>query len=93
MAEGSRRASEVWTTWLPTCQTPQTTAEEIGKALLDMTVLETASRDELRAGLEPIVAGYQSWLNEQQRRAEVLPAHLRNEGMDAVSEARKFRVS
>ncbi|MGH3973585.1 MAG: hypothetical protein ACRDS9_09685 [Pseudonocardiaceae bacterium] len=29
VAKDARRASEVYTTWLPTCQTPQTTAEEI----------------------------------------------------------------
>jgi hypothetical protein len=28
--KGARQARAVWTTWLPTCQTPQTTAEEIG---------------------------------------------------------------
>ncbi|MEV5710257.1 DISARM system helicase DrmA [Actinoallomurus sp. NPDC052274] len=91
VAEGARRASAVWTTWLPTCQTPQTTAEEIGEALLDMKALETASQDELRAGLETIVIGYQSWLDGQQRQAEELPAHLREEGLDAVSEARKVQ--
>lgn len=89
VAEGARRASEVWTTWLPTGQTPQTTAEEIGKALLDMTVLVTASPAQLRAGLEPIVTGYAAWLDDQQRQAEALPEHLRGEGLDAVSEARQ----
>jgi hypothetical protein len=89
VAEGARRASEVWTTWLPTCQTPQTTAEEIDEALLDMKALAAASPERLRAGLEPIVTGYQSWLDGQERRAEALPAHLRNEGIDAVKEARK----
>jgi hypothetical protein len=91
VTEDARRASAVWTTWLPTCQTPQTTAEEIGTALLDMTKLETASPDALRAGLEPIVAGYAAWLDGQQQLAEALPAHLRDEGLDAVSEARKVQ--
>ncbi|MGH3786675.1 MAG: hypothetical protein ACRDRG_09025 [Pseudonocardiaceae bacterium] len=53
VAKDARRATEVYTTWLPTCQTPQTTAEEISTALLDMTALGTASPDELRAGLAP----------------------------------------
>ncbi len=60
VVKDARRASEVYTTWLPTCQTPQTTAEEISTASLDMTALEKASPDKLRAGLTPIVADYQS---------------------------------
>ncbi|HUY52759.1 MAG TPA: hypothetical protein VMV92_44845 [Streptosporangiaceae bacterium] len=91
VADGARRASEVWTTWLPTCQTAQTTAEEIGAALLDMKALEAASPEQLRAGLEPIVRGYAAWLDDEQRRAEMLPDHLRDEGLDAVSEARKVQ--
>ncbi|PZS32122.1 MAG: helicase [Pseudonocardiales bacterium] len=89
VVKDARRASEVYTTWLPTCQTPQTTAEEIGAALLDMTALGTASPDALRAGLAPIVAGYKSWLDGQRQQADALPEHLRGEGQDAVSEARK----
>ena len=64
---GSRRASAVWTTWLPTVETPQTTAEEISDALLDMTVLAEASVDELRAGLTPIVDGYAEWLEGEKK--------------------------
>ncbi|MGH3815984.1 MAG: hypothetical protein ACRDUV_26640, partial [Pseudonocardiaceae bacterium] len=60
-------------------------------ALLDMTALETASPDELRAGLAPIVAGYRSWLDGQRQQADALPEHLRGEGQDAVSEARKVQ--
>jgi hypothetical protein len=89
VADGVRRAAKVWTTWLPTCQTPQTTAEEVGAALLDMTALATASRDELEAGLQPIVTGYRDWLDGQQQRAAALPEHLRGEAQDAVDEARK----
>lgn len=91
VADGARRASSVWTTWLPTCETPQTTAEEIGEALLDMKALQKASLDELRTGLSPIVAGYKSWLDGQQMKADTLPEHLRDEGQDAVSEARKVQ--
>ena len=91
VADGARRASEVWTTWLPTCQTPQTTAEEIGAALLNMKELEAADSEQLRTGLEPIVNGYAAWLDGEQRRAEALPEHLRDEGLDAVSEARKVQ--
>ncbi|MFI6457190.1 DISARM system helicase DrmA [Streptosporangium amethystogenes] len=95
----ARRASEVWTTWLPTCETPQAIAEEVGKALLSMEELAAACAkalatdgvDELRAGLEPIVRGYAGWLDCKQQQAEKLPAHLRSEGLDAVSEARKVQ--
>ncbi len=88
-SEQTRRASAVWTTWLPTVQTPQTTAEEIGAALLDMRALEIASRDELRVGLEPIVAGYRTWLAKQFTRAEALPEHLREDGVELVREAQQ----
>jgi hypothetical protein len=81
----------VWTTWLPTVQTPQTTAEEIGEALLDMTKLATADVDQLRAGLTPIVIEYADWLDGQQKLAGELPMQLRSEGLDAVSEARKVQ--
>lgn len=89
VAEGARRASKVWTTWLPTCETPQTQAEEIQAALLDMTKLATATPEELRAGLEPIVRGYADWLDGEDRRAAELPAHLRDEAHEAVAEARR----
>ncbi|MET8208355.1 DISARM system helicase DrmA [Streptomyces sp. NPDC005373] len=88
-AGGTRRASKVRTTWLPVSETPQTKAEEIGSALLDMRRLQQAAPDELRAGLEPIVAGYGAWLDGEEKRAEALPPHLRSEGLDAVAEARR----
>lgn len=89
--EGARRASEVWTTWLPVSETPQTAAEEIGAALLDMRKLQVASTDDLRSGLEPIVAGYTAWLDDEQQRAEALPDHLRSEGLEAVGDARRVQ--
>jgi hypothetical protein len=85
---GSRRATAVWTTWLPTCETPQVTAEEVN-ALLDMEKLARATPHELRAGLTPIVTEYGTWLDGREQQARELPAHLRGEGLDAVSEARK----
>lgn len=89
VASNARRASKVWTTWLPVCETPQTTAEEIGAALLDMRELATATPETLRAGLVPIIHEYAAWLDDQERRAMLLPAHLRKEGLDAVREAWK----
>lgn len=88
-APGTRRATSVWTTWLPTVETPQTTAEEVAAALLDMERLAVAGRDELEAGLAPIVAGYTAWLDSEQQCADALLEHLRAEAHDAVTEARK----
>ena len=88
LADGARRATEVWTTWLPTCETPQVTAEEID-ALLDMRKLATASPTELRDGLRPIVERYEEWLDAEEAKARQLPAHLQEAGLEAVSEARK----
>jgi hypothetical protein len=88
LADGERRAAKVWTTWLPTCETPQVTAEEID-ALLDMRRLAAASPTELRDGLAPIVERYEEWLDAEEAKAQQLPAHLREEGLEAVSEARK----
>ena len=88
VAEGARRASKVWTTWLPVSETPQVAAEEVD-ALLDMRKLAAASPDELRAGLSPIVEKYEEWLKGEETRASQLPDHLRDEGLDAVNEARK----
>ena len=90
VAEGARRASKVWTTWLPVSETPQVAAEEVD-ALLDMRKLAAASLDELRAGLAPIVEKYEEWLKGEETRASQLPDHLRDEGLDAVNEARKVQ--
>ena len=90
VADGARRASKVWTTWLPTCETPQVAAEEID-ALLDMRELAKASPEQLRDGLSPIVDRYGEWLDGEEARAQALPEHLRGEGLDAVSEARKVQ--
>jgi Helicase conserved C-terminal domain len=87
----SRRVGQIWTTWLPVSETPQVAADEIGEALLDMRKLAAASADELRAGLTPIAEQYGSWLNGEQARANQLPDHLRDEGLDAVNEARKVQ--
>ena len=72
-------------------ETPQVAADEIGEALLDMRELAAASEDELRAGLTPIAEKYGSWLDGEEARANQLPDHLRDEGLDAVNEARKVQ--
>lgn len=89
---GARRATKVWTTWLPTSETPQTTAEEIETATLDMTVLAKADTDALRAGLEPIVTGYATWLDAQEAEATALPTHLQEDAAELVDEARDIQA-
>ncbi len=73
---GARRATEVSTTWLPIGETPQTRARSVTGALLSMDTLAVATADELRVGLEPLVAGYGAWLAEQEAAAKSLPEHL-----------------
>jgi hypothetical protein len=84
----ARRAKRVWTTWLPVSETPQTDAPEVPGVLQDMTVLAKAGPDALDSGLRPIVAGYADWLEQRKNQAEGLPAHLRDEALDAVEDAR-----
>jgi len=89
VAEGERRATKVWTTWLPVSETPQTQARSNEAVITDMRSLAEASAEELRAGLEPITDGYRAWLDAREAEAKALPAHLRQEGLDAVTEARR----
>ena len=62
---GARRATAVWTTWLPVAETPQTQARSVEDALLSMDGLATASPEELQNGLEPLISGYGDWLDGQ----------------------------
>lgn len=75
---GSRRATAVWTTWLPLAETPQTQARSVDNALLSMGGLAEASSEALRTGLEPLISGYGQWIDEQRATAEQLPEHLRS---------------
>jgi len=54
-----------------------------------MDTLATATADELRDGLEPLVAGYGAWLDGQQAAAAELPEHLRATADLALREARR----
>jgi len=85
----TRRATEVSTTWLPIGETPQTRARSVTGALLTMDALSTASPAELQAGLEPLVSGYGTWLDEQGTAAAALPAHLRETAEEVLWEARQ----
>lgn len=85
----SRRASAVWTTWLPVAETPRTQAREVKGALLAMDTLATATAEQLRSGLEPLIAGYGEWLDQQQTAAAELPEHLQETAELALYDARR----
>lgn len=87
--DGARQATKVWTTWVPTSETPQTQAIADSAVITDMRKLASASIAELRAGLEPITAGYEKWLTDREAEATGLPEHLRSIGLEAVVEARR----
>ncbi len=88
-SDGSRRASEVSTTWLPIGETPQTRARTVAGALLSMDALAKGSSEELRAGLQPLISGYAAWLDEQDAAARGLPAHLQEPAEVMLWEARQ----
>lgn len=86
---GSRRASSVQTTWLPVAETPQTQARSVPNAMLSMDALASASADEFRAGLAPLVEGYAAWIDAQTKQAAALPGHLQETAEVALWEARE----
>lgn len=86
---GSRRASAVWTRWLPIAETPQTRARPVENALLSMDKLSRVTTEELRNGLQPLVTGYGAWLDGQQTAAAELPEHLRETADLVLWEARQ----
>jgi hypothetical protein len=86
---GARRATEVWTTWLPVAETPQTQARSVDGALLGMDALARATPQQVRDGLTPLIDGYQAWLEGEAAKATELPTHLRDTADDVVEEARK----
>ena len=86
--ENSRRAVSVRTTWLPTADIPQTIAQNVEGAELDMTALAVMGPEELRKALTPISDGYRSWLDEQEASIAALPEHLRKTARGTVQLAR-----
>ncbi|WP_234399339.1 DISARM system helicase DrmA [Psychromicrobium lacuslunae] len=87
--KGSRRATSVSTSWLPYAETPQTRAGVVEGATLSMKELASASAEELRDGLTPLISGYGAWLERQRGNAAELPAHLRETADDALWEAQR----
>lgn len=54
-----------------------------------MDALAHVTPDQLRTGLQPLIAGYGSWLDEQASAAAQLPAHLRPTADEALHAARQ----
>lgn len=75
-----RRATAVRTTWLPTAEVPQTQAPEVKDAVLSMRTLMDASPAQLKAGLQPLVDGYSTWLIEREEDNSQLPEWLQEQG-------------
>jgi hypothetical protein len=87
--KGSRRATEVSTTWVPTAESPQTLAGSVEGALLGMDALSTADVETIQAGLAPLVDGYGAWLDAQEAEAKSLPSWLAETAELALWEARQ----
>ena len=85
---GARRADKVWTTWLPTGETPQTRARDDDAVTTDMRALAAAGAEQLHAALAPIATGYAGWLDDQLATAATLPDHLREVADEAIEDAR-----
>lgn len=79
-ADNLRRATAVRTTWLPTAEIPQTEAPAVPGVVLSMRELMEADPTQLKAGMQPLVAAYESWLKTQSAKNAALPEHLRKEG-------------
>lgn len=91
VAAQARRATAVWTTWLPTSETSQTRPGRVAEALLSMDDLSEASISQLRSGLAPLVDGYAAWLAEQGLRALGLPDHLQEVTADVLHDANRVQ--
>ena len=84
----ARRASRVWTTWLPKAETPPTEPLDDPAVTTDMRALADAGPDQLRAGLTPIADGYADWITKRAAEAATLPQHLRGDADEAIAQAR-----
>lgn len=79
-ATDPRRATAVRTTWLPTAEVPQTQAPAVEGAVLSMRALMDATPAELKAGLQPLIDGYATWLKEREDDNAKLPEWLQEQG-------------
>jgi hypothetical protein len=92
--DGERRAHLLRTMWLPVFDVPATIAPPAGpgspleRAVLSMDDLASPETD-LAAGLAPLAAGYQAWLDGQEAAIASLPRALRPAAEAAVFAARQ----
>ncbi|MGI8333672.1 DISARM system helicase DrmA [Actinomadura scrupuli] len=92
--EGERRACVLRTTWLPSYNVPATIAP-VGEGTplehveLSMDVLATAGPEELKRGLQPLIDGYQDWLDHREAQIPGLPEPLRPAATKATYDARQ----
>jgi hypothetical protein len=91
------RATRLYTDWLPAYEVPQTVAPTVAteplleRLVLDMELLAALEGAALRAALMPLAEGYESWLDEQERRLAEdagLGSH-RAAGAASVAEGRR----
>ena len=86
---GARRATEVWTTWLPACETPQIARRGDRRALLDMRELAAATPEELRAGCRRSSTGTRRGSTARRRGPRSCPSTCATRAWTRSSEARK----
>jgi hypothetical protein len=92
--EGERRAHALRTTWLPAYDVPATVAP-VGEGTplehveLSMDALATAGPQELTRGLQPLLDGYQGWLDQREAQIPGLPEPLRPAATKATYDARQ----
>ncbi|NYJ03923.1 DISARM system helicase DrmA [Petropleomorpha daqingensis] len=87
LAEGSRSANRVKTTWVPEAEIPQTIPSGVEGTELSMKNLASASQPEVIEGLAPLLAGYRDWLIKRKADVRGLPEHLRAVGEIAIEDA------
>ncbi|RFU39429.1 helicase [Actinomadura logoneensis] len=91
---GERRAHRLVTTWLPVYDVPATVAPTgpgtpLEHVELSMDALAEATPEQLKAGLRPLVDGYEKWLDQCEAEIPGLPATLRETAERAVADARR----
>ncbi|MFI0370828.1 DISARM system helicase DrmA [Actinomadura sp. 1N219] len=94
VAPGLRVAHRLTTTWLPVHDVPATIAPTgpgtpLEHVKLSMDALATAAPAQLREGLQPLVDGYNAWLDERETEIPGLPDPLKGAAAKAVHDARK----
>ncbi|NVI90700.1 DISARM system helicase DrmA [Actinomadura sp. BRA 177] len=94
VAEGSRTAHRLTTTWLPVHNVPATIAPTgpgtpLEHVTLSMDVLAKAAPAQLKQGLQPLVDGYNTWLDAREAEIPGLPDGLKDAARRAGHDARR----